>query len=238
MADTVLMKLEAAAWQTLTGELHEKGYTIFSELLTDNQCEELKENYDREKSYRKTVVMERYRFGVGEYKYFDYPLPPLIQLIRQHVYPKLVPVANAWMEALHLDTHFPFLHDDLLKDCSDHNQHKATVLILKYGKGGYNTLHQDLYGAVYFPLQAVLFLNEPGQDYSGGEFVMTQQVPRAQSKAIVLKPRKGDMLLFTTNFRPVKGAKGYYRVSMRHGVSEVLDGQRYTLGIIFHDAIS
>ena len=182
--------------------------------------------------------MERYRFGLGEYKYFNYPLPPIIQEAREAIYQLLAPVANEWMKYLNIDREFPaeFLKWQAL--CHQHAQDKPTVLILKYGKGGHNTLHQDLYGEVFFPIQAVLFLDEYGKDYTGGEFVMTQQTPRAQSKAIVLTPRKGDMLLFTTNFRPVKGSKGYYRVNMKHGVSEVRDGHRHTLGIIFHDALN
>jgi hypothetical protein len=182
--------------------------------------------------------MERYRFGAGEYKYFSYPLPSLINDIRQTVYPHIAPIANKWMEVLHLDQRFPATHEALRKRCHDHKQVHPTVLILQYGKGGFNTLHQDLYGDIYFPMQLVLFLSEPGDDYTGGEFVLTEQIPRAQSKAIVLSPRRGDMLLFTTNFRPAKGSKGYYRVNMKHGVSPVHTGQRYTLGIIFHDALS
>jgi len=182
--------------------------------------------------------MERYRFGLGEYKNFDYPLPDLVQLIRENIYPKLVPIANFWMDSLKINKQFPFDFHRLQSECYANNQMKPTALILKYGKGGFNTLHQDLYGEVYFPLQVALFLNEPETDYTGGEFVITQQTPRAQSKAIVLKPRRGDMLIFTTNFRPVKGTKGYYRVNMKHGVSELHSGERYTLGIIFHDALS
>jgi hypothetical protein len=194
--------------------------------------------YDNPKGYRKTVVMERYRFGLGEYKYFDYPLPELVQAIRENIYPKLTPIANLWMKVLKIDKIFPKTLRELLALCHSNDQLKPTPLILNYGVGGFNTLHQDMYGDVYFPLQTVLFLNEPDKDYTGGEFVITQQTPRAQSKAIVLKPKKGDMLIFTTNFRPIKGTKGYYRVNMKHGVSELHSGKRYTLGVIFHDAVS
>ncbi|WP_394758843.1 2OG-Fe(II) oxygenase [Flavobacterium sp.] len=225
-------------WQIVTEEMHEKGYAIIPKLISSEQCTELIIEYNNPNSYRKTVVMERYRFGLGEYKYFNYPLPNLIQNIRESVYPKLVPIANVWMKVLNIPTIFPQTHQQLLKQCNDNNQTKATVLILKYGKSGHNTLHQDLYGDVYFPIQTVLFLNEPDEDFTGGEFVLTQQTPRAQSKATVLKPRKGDMLIFTTNFRPIKGSKGYYRVNMKHGVSEIHSGERHTLGIIFHDALS
>ena len=234
----IQLKINSIRWAGIMEEMHGKGFAIIPKLLDEAQCEALKENYNHPGSYRKTVVMERYRFGLGEYKYFDYPLPALIQTIRETVYPYLAPIANAWMEALHMDTSFPLQHEELLRNCHQNHQNKATVLILKYGQGGFNTLHQDLYGEVYFPIQCVLFLNEPGQDFTGGEFVLTQQTPRVQSKAIVLQPKKGDMLVFTTNFRPVKGTKGYYRANMKHGVSEVLAGERYTLGIIFHDALS
>jgi hypothetical protein len=231
-------KLFAINWQLVTEEMNEKGYSILPGLLSNRQCEELIKDYDNANAYRKTVVMERYRFGLGEYKYFNYPLPGLIQTIRETVYPKLAPIANNWMKVLNIDKEFPDTFSELQKLCHDNNQTKPTVLILKYGKGGHNTLHQDLYGDIFFPMQSVLFLNEPDADYAGGEFVLTQQIPRAQSKAIVLKLRRGDMLLFTTNFRPVKGSKGYYRVNMKHGVSEVQEGERHTLGIIFHDALN
>lgn len=230
-------KIMSLNWQNITEEMHEKGYAIIPKLLTSNQCTELISEYNNPNAYRKTVVMERYRFGLGEYKYFNYPLPNLIQNIRTTVYPFLSPIANAWFKVLNIDTVFPETHHQLLEQCHSNNQNKATALILKYGKGGHNTLHQDLYGNVYFPIQTVLFLNEPEQDFTGGEFVLTQQTPRAQSKAIILKPKKGDMLIFTTNFRPIKGNKGYYRVNMKHGVSEIHSGQRHTLGIIFHDAL-
>jgi uncharacterized protein len=231
-------KLSAINWQDVTQQMNEKGYTILPGLLKDEQCEELIQNYDNTKLFRKTIVMERYRFGLGEYKYFDYPLPGLIQTIRENLYPHLSPIANNWMKVLKIDRRFPDTFPELQTLCHTNNQTKPTVLILKYRKGGHNTLHQDLYGEIFFPIQVVLFLNEPNEDYTGGQFVLTQQTPRAQSKAIVLEPKKGDMLMFTTNFRPVKGSKGYYRVNMKHGVSELHDGERHTLGIIFHDALN
>ena len=231
-------KIASQNWESITESMHTNGFSLLSGLLTDEQCEQLKSAYHTEKLYRKTVVMERHHFGLGEYKYFHYPLPELLQDIRSSIYPRLAPIANSWMKALHIPDVFPEKHAELLTQCHNNNQLKATVLILKYGKGGFNTLHQDLYGDIYFPLQLVLFLNEPDEDFTGGEFVLTQQVPRAQSKVIVLKPKKGDALIFTTNFRPVRGSKGYYRANMKHGVSEVLSGERYTLGIIFHDALS
>lgn len=234
----IATKIKHIDWQNFTEEMHGKGFAIIPNFLDNAQCEALKSEYANPDLYRKTVVMERYRFGLGEYKYFDYPLPDIIQNIRSTVYPKLAPIANAWFKALKIDKIFPATHQELLQQCHENNQRKATPLILKYGKGGYNTLHQDLYGEVYFPLQVVLFLNEPGKDFTGGEFVLTQQTPRAQSKAIVLKPKKGDLLVFATNFRPVKDTKGYYRAKMKHGVSEIHSGKRHSLGIIFHDALS
>lgn len=234
----IKQKLQETDWEIVANEMHQNGFAILPNLLSDQQCEALKAEYNNPTAYRKTIVMERYRFGLGEYKYFNYPLPDIIQQIRTNIYPKLVPIANMWFRALNIDKQFPLKHAELLQQCHANNQQKATVLILKYGKGGFNTLHQDLYGDVYFPIQTVLFLNEPDKDFTGGEFVLTQQIPRAQSKAIVLKPKKGDMLIFTTNFKPEKGTKGYYRVNMKHGVSEVKSGERYTLGIIFHDTIS
>lgn len=231
-------KLSVIDWQTITAEMNQKGYAVVPKMLSDENCRQLIYNYDQSKFYRKTIVMERYRFGLGEYKYFNYPLPGLIQTIREDVYARLAPIANDWMKVLKIDKQFPRTFSQLQTLCHSNNQTKPTVLILKYGKGGHNTLHQDLYGEIFFPIQVVLFLNEPGKDYTGGEFVLTQQTPRAQSKAIVLKPGKGDMLMFTTNFRPVKGSKGYYRVNMKHGVSELQDGERHSLGIIFHDALN
>lgn len=238
MKETIEHSLPQADWPLMTEHMHEKGYALIPQCISEEQCEELIADYSMETAYRKTVVMERYRFGLGEYKYFNYPLPPLIQSIRETIYPKLSPVANAWMNVLQIDKTFPDTFNQLQDLCHANGQLKPTPLILKYGKGGFNTLHQDLYGAIYFPIQAVLFLNEPGKEFTGGEFVLTEQIPRAQSKAIVLNPRKGDMLLFTTHFRPVKGSKGYYRVNMKHGVSQVHSGTRHTLGIIFHDALT
>ncbi|KIO77691.1 prolyl 4-hydroxylase subunit alpha [Pedobacter lusitanus] len=236
--NTIEEKISSADWQRVTEDMHERGYAIIENMLTEKDCAELISGYQHPDSYRKTVVMERYRFGIGEYKYFNYPLPALIQTIRTAVYSHLAPIANTWMRVLQIGKQYPLVHEEFLSLCAEQQQTKATVLILKYGQGGFNTLHQDLYGDLYFPIQLVLFLNEPGRDYEGGEFVLTQQNPRAQSKAIVLKPRKGSMLLFTTNFRPSKGSKGYYQMKMKHGVSEVHQGERYAVGVIFHDALT
>ena len=238
ISNVISEKISGIDWQRVTEEMNEKGYALVLQFLPNQYCEELIGEYDNSDLYRKTITMERHGFGLGEYKYFKYPLPDLIQTVRRAIYPKLTPVANTWMRILNIKRQLPDQFDEFQRLCQDNNQTKPTVLILKYGKGGHNTLHQDLYGNIFFPFQLVLFLNEPDDDYTGGEFVLTQHTPRAQSKAIVLRPSKGDMLILTTNFRPVKGSKGYYRVQMKHGISEVHDGDRHTLGIIFHDALS
>ena len=234
----ILEKISGIDWQRITEEMNKRGFALVLQFLPAQVCEGLIREYNNSHLYRKTITMERHSFGLGEYKYYKYPLPDLIQAIRTEIYPKLAPVANNWMRVLNVERQFPDNFDELQRLCHENNQTKPTVLILKYGKGGHNTLHQDLYGDIFFPIQLALFLNEPVDEYTGGEFVLTQQTPRAQSKAIVLRPHKGDMLMFTTNFRPIKGNKGYYRAQMKHGTSEVHDGDRHTLGIIFHDARS
>ncbi len=231
-------RLDNTDWKPILENLHQQGFAIVKDVLYKKECDDLIKAYDNSDAYRKTINMERYRFGKGEYKYFRYPLPELVTNIREMVYSKIAPVANTWMKELAINKQFPLQHKDMKQLCHRQGQTKPTVLILQYKEGGFNTLHQDLYGDIYFPIQLVLFLNEPGGDYTGGEFVITEQIPRAQSKANVLQPGKGDMLLFTTNFRPVKGTKGYYRVNMKHGVSPLRSGTRHTLGIIFHDALS
>jgi len=235
---TLSARLQAVHWDNVTLNLHQNGYAVIDDVLDRDECLQQIEAYAAGDTYRKTVVMERYRFGLGEYKYFKYPLPPLVAKLRETVYPHLAAVANKWMDVLGVDTRYPFSHAGLLEMCHTAGQTQPTPLILKYGQGGFNTLHQDLYGAIFFPLQLVVILNKAEEDYCGGEFVLTEQVPRAQSKAIVLRPKQGSILVFTTNFRPVKGSRGFYRAGMRHGVSPILSGERHTLGVIFHDAQS
>ncbi|WP_214226399.1 2OG-Fe(II) oxygenase [Pedobacter sp. B4-66] len=225
-------------WPAIRQELHDKGFASVKNVLTKEECDNMIAAYNTSDTYRKTIKMERYRFGLGEYKYFSYPLPQIITELRENVYTQIVPVANAWMQELKLDKRFPLTQQELKDVCRNHEQTKPTVLILKYGEGGFNTLHQDLYGEIYFPMQMVFMLDQVDEDYKGGEFVITEQIPRAQSKANVLKPMRGEMVVFTTNFRPVKGSVGYYRVNMKHGVSPVHSGNRHSLGIIFHDALS
>ncbi|HEX2845193.1 MAG TPA: 2OG-Fe(II) oxygenase [Chitinophagaceae bacterium] len=231
-------RISSASWPAIIDHLNDRGFAMMPGILNSEDCEKLVQQYNQPEIYRKTIFMERYRFGKGEYKYYKYPLPEIIQTIRQSVYPYLAPVANGWMKMLNIDKIFPDSFDELLALCRQHKQVHPTALVLQYGPGGFNTLHQDLYGEIFFPMQVVMILDEPGKDYTGGEFVLTEQIPRAQSKAIVLNPKKGDLLIFTTQFRPAKGSKGYYRVNMKHGVSELHSGRRHSLGIIFHDALS
>ncbi|HEX4851810.1 MAG TPA: 2OG-Fe(II) oxygenase, partial [Puia sp.] len=212
------------------------GYAIVRGWLDEEVCQQVIEMYDEDQLFRKRIQMERYRFGMGEYKYLKYPLPPIIQNLRKDLYDALHQIANEWNLKLGIDDRYPTRHEEFVTECKKANQNLATPLILKYGPGGFNTMHQDLYGKVFFPLQAVIVLNKPGQDFSGGEFVLMEQIPRAQSKAMVLQPQQGDLLVFTTQYRPRKGQRGYYRVQMKHGVSEIRSGQRHSLGIIFHDA--
>jgi hypothetical protein len=213
--------------------LSEKGFAIIPQLVSENQCAELKGLYDHNELYRSTISMERYRFGQGEYKYFAYPLPAFLQTARETLYEQLVVVANEWRNTTEP---YPPKLSTFIDNCHTHGQTRPTPLILKYEKGGYNTLHQDLYGDIYFPFQVLLMLSQPGVDFDGGEFVIIEQRPRAQSKANVIRLRQGDALVFTTHSRPVKGTRGYYRAPMKHGISEVTRGRRHALGIIFHDA--
>lgn len=235
---TIIERLARCDWPNIGTNLHTRGYAIIPSIVTKDECDGLIASYDAEAHYRKTVKMERHRFGIGEYKYFRYPLPNIVADLRNAIYPHVAPVANAWMNMLGIDTVYPADHATFLESCHDRGQTLPTALILKYGPDGYNTLHQDLYGELYFPIQLVLFLNQTGEDYTGGEFVLTEQILRAQSRATVLNPERGDLLLFTTNFRPVRGSRGHYRSVVKHGVSTVREGQRHTLGIIFHDATS
>jgi len=232
----VRTKIHALNWLEIAETLDCQGYALIKEFINGHQCKTLRKGYNQRTLYRKTVNMERHSFGIGEYKYFQYPLPTLIQTIRENVYPYLVPLVNAWMANLGIEKKFPANLSEFIKECKINNQLVPTPLILKYKRGGFNTLHQDLYGEVYFPIQMVMMLSKPNTDYKGGEFVITEQIPRAQSKAIVLTPGQGDMLLFASNFRPIKSKKSYYRAKMRHGISKILEGERLAAGIIFHDA--
>jgi hypothetical protein len=231
-----MIEAETLDWNAIRNSLNENGFAHLHGVLDKNKCLMLQTVFAQTDIYRSVINMERYRFGKGVYKYFSYPLPPVIQQLRTAFYAPLSQVANNWMQNLQIDINYPDTHEALIAQCHAQNQLRPTPLILRYETGGYNTLHQDLYGDVYFPFQVVFILSEPGKDFEGGEFVLVEQLPRAQSRARVLHPAQGDALIFTTNFRPVKGSKGYYRAKMKHGVSEVRSGVRYAMGIIFHDA--
>ncbi len=230
------MSIPALNWPAHQRTLSETGFALLPPSLLPDECREVADLYDSPELYRKTIVMQRHGYGSGEYKYFNYPLPPVIDLLRHELFTQLSPVANDWNEKLGLAQRYPSNLDEWLATCHEAGQTRPTPLILKYGVGDWNALHQDMYGELYFPFQAVLFLNQPEQDYTGGEFIMLEQRPRMQSKATVLQPQQGQILLFTTKFRPAKSARGYYRVAMRHGVSEVRSGNRMNVGLIFHDA--
>ena len=223
-------------WQGVADGLDAEGSAVIEHLLTASACDGLRSLYTDEHRFRSKVVMARHGFGRGEYKYFDHPLPSLIGELREALCARLVPIANRWHKAMAIDVRFPPHHVDFVARCHDAGQEKPTPLLLQYGAGDYNCLHQDLYGEHVFPLQAVVLLSEPGRDFSGGEFVMTEQRPRMQSRPIVLPLRQGDAALIAVRQRPVQGTRGAYRVNLRHGVSRVRSGHRQTLGIIFHDA--
>jgi hypothetical protein len=228
--------LKTMNWDEHYQALNSKGYTRLEGVLSKEECLKLQKFYPQEGMYRSVINMQRYRFGKGEYKYFSYPLPPSIQKLRESFYKPLVPIANSWMQQLNVDILYPKTHAELIAHCYSKKQVRPTPLILKYETDGFNTLHQDLYGDVYFPFQVVFVLTQPGKDHEGGELVFVEQLPRAQSKAEVVSPDQGDAIIFTTNFRPVKGSRGYYRAKMKHGVSPLKSGTRFALGIIFHDA--
>lgn len=234
--ETIEVRISDLDWDRIYSELNEHGYARAGKILHDRECEACIANYDEDLLYRSRVVMKRHNFGLGEYRYFSYPLPDLIDRLRAATYPFLAPLANRWAERMKQDWHYP---DDLatfLADCHAQGQERPTPLILRYGAGDYNCLHQDLYGETSFPLQLAVLLNEPGRDFEGGEFILTEQRPRMQSRAEVVPLRQGEAVIFCVNERPVQGARGDYRVKMRHGVSRVRRGNRHTLGMIFHDA--
>lgn len=228
--------LENIDFTTHLANLDQNGYAVLPKIISDEKCNQLAEYYENAVAYRSVINMKRYQFGSGEYKYFNYPLPNIVEELRHVLYPHLAKIANDWMLKLGIEKTFPQQLDELLEICHQNGQNRPTPLILKYETGDWNALHQDLYGEIFFPFQVVVFLTQPNFDYTGGEFVMLENRPRMQSKGIVLQPNKGEAVIFTTNFRPTLGGRGYYRTSMRHGVSEIRSGKRINLGIIFHDA--
>jgi hypothetical protein len=228
-------RVDALAWDELTVELDSRGFAVTAPLLTARECEDLSDLFDGGR-FRSTIDMARHRFGDGRYRYFDHPLPDTIASLRGSFYRHLAPIANSWSQRLRSEDRFPLEHEELLERCHAAGQERPTPLILRYGEGDWNALHQDLYGDVYFPFQILTVLSEPLVDYEGGEFVLLEQRPRAQSRAHVLTPPRGAFVIFPTRQRPQEGNRGHYKVGMRHGVSTVTSGQRTALGVIFHDA--
>jgi len=229
-------RLRAIDWAHVSTELGAQGSAVIERLISPAECEALAASYQADDGFRSRVVMARHGFGRGEYKYFDYPLPGLIARLRTALYPHLAPIANGWNAAMGVGVRFPDKHARFIERCHAAGQRRPTPLLLRYGAGDYNCLHQDLYGEHVFPLQLTILLSDPGRDFTGGEFVITEQRPRMQSRAEVVPLRQGDAVVFAVHHRPVQGTRGAYRVNLRHGVSRVRSGHRFTAGIIFHDA--
>ena len=229
-------RLRIYDWSGIADELDARGCAMLEALLSPRECNTLAAMYTDDQHFRSRVVMGRHGFGRGEYRYFDYPLPTQVAELRSTIYPRLAPIANRWNAAMGVAVRYPAAHAEFIERCHAAGQRRPTPLLLQYGAGDYNCLHQDLYGEHVFPLQAAILLSEPGRDFSGGEFVLTEQRPRMQSRAEVVPLRQGDTVVFAVHQRPVQGSRGSYRVNLRHGVSRVRSGHRHTLGIIFHDA--
>ncbi|MEH2478767.1 hypothetical protein V1282_002124 [Nitrobacteraceae bacterium AZCC 2146] len=235
-ARSTLSRIDAIDWTQLGRDLDARGCAVIEGLLSSDECYALASLYPDDTRFRSRVVMGRHGFGRGEYKYFSYPLPDLIAELRPALYAPLRQVANRWNEAMGIDIRYPADHAAFLKRCHDAGQTRPTPLLLQYGKDDYNCLHQDLYGEHVFPLQVAILLSEPGEDFTGGEFVLTEQRPRMQSRPEVVPLRRGDAVVFAVHHRPVQGTRGFYRVNLRHGVSRLRSGHRHTVGVIFHDA--
>jgi len=229
-------RVRALDWAGMGGQLDERGYATTGPFLTPAECQALIKDYDEEARYRSQIIMARHGFGRGEYKYFAYPLPNLVSTLRTALYGPLAPIANRWQQALGGKADYPAAHGSYLARCHEAGQHRPTPLMLKYGTGDYNCLHQDLYGDLAFPLQVAFLLSAPARDFTGGEFMLTEQRPRQQSRGEVVSLEQGEGVIFAVNHRPVEGKRGVYRTAMRHGVSRLKSGDRFTLGIIFHDA--
>ncbi|OZG75530.1 proline hydroxylase [Hahella sp. CCB-MM4] len=235
-ATDLLTTVAEIDWQRVSTELDRQGYSVLENLLNSDLCRQLQELYAQEQLFRSRIVMQRYSFGLGEYQYFSYPLPSVVDQLRAGLYPKLVPIANRWNQTMGVESRYPEQLDDFLAECHNVGQCRPTPLLLKYQAGDYNCLHQDLYGSHVFPLQVAVQLSQPGRDFTGGEFVMTEQRPRMQSRPEVVSLNQGDAVVFAVHHRPVQGTRGVYKVNMRHGVSRLRSGNRYAMGIIFHDA--
>jgi hypothetical protein len=239
MADTLSLVRPAPPaidWSRVADELDAQGFAVVGPLLGREDCRALARLYDEDDGFRSRVIMQRHAFGRGEYKYFRYPLPAAVETLRHAIYPQLVPVANRWRAALREEGRFPPTLAAYLQQCHADGQRRPTPLLLKYETGDYNCLHQDLYGALVFPLQLTVLLSMPDEDFTGGEFVLVEQRPRMQSKPQVVPLRQGEAAIFAVHHRPVYGVRGIYRVNLRHGVSRIRSGRRFTLGVIFHDA--
>jgi hypothetical protein len=230
-------RVEAIDWTRVTADLDAQGCAVLNNLLSPEECRAIVALYPDDNNFRSKVVMGRHGFGRGEYKYFSYPLPDLIGQLRPVLYAQLGPLANRWNETMGIDIRYPASHKAFLQRCHDAGQIRPTPLLLQYEAGDYNCLHQDLYGELAFPLQVAFLLSRPGEDFMGGEFVLTEQRPRMQSRAEVVSLRQGEGVIFAVNQRPMQGGRGAYRVAMRHGVSRLRSGERFTLGVIFHDAV-
>ncbi|CAN7423856.1 2OG-Fe(II) oxygenase [Acidovorax sp. LjRoot74] len=231
-------RVAALDWAQATDDLHTQGHAVLPQLLGAEECAALAALYRHPGPplFRSRVVMQRHGFGLGEYQYFSYPLPDLVAGLRDALYPHLQPIANHWNAAMGIEVRYPARHADFIARCHAAGQLRPTPLLLQYAPGDYNCLHQDLYGEHVFPLQVAILLSEPGSDFTGGEFVLTEQRPRMQSRAEVVPLSRGDAVAFAVHHRPVQGTRGTYRVNLRHGVSRLRSGQRHTVGIIFHDA--
>jgi uncharacterized protein len=229
-------RVDAVEWAQVETDLDAQGCAVLKSLLRPEECHAISALYPDDANFRSRIVMGRHGFGRGEYKYFSYPLPELIASLRPALYARLHGIANRWNEALGFDIHYPERHETFLKRCHDAGQTRPTPLLLQYEAGDYNCLHQDLYGEHVFPLQVAILLSEPGRDFEGGEFVLTEQRPRMQSRAEVVALKQGDAVVFAVHHRPVQGTRGAYRVNLRHGVSRLRSGKRHTVGVIFHDA--
>jgi uncharacterized protein len=234
--DSPVQRIASNDWPRIEAELDSQGCAVMPQLLNARECRALAALYPRDEIFRSRVVMARHGFGRGEYRYFAYPLPGLVKELRRALYARLAPVANRWNERLGSDVQYPDAHADYLARCHAASQTRPTPLLLRYEAGDYNCLHQDLYGEHVFPLQVAILLSQPGADFEGGEFVLTEQRPRMQSRVEVLTLRQGDAAIFAVSHRPVQGTRGTYRVNLRHGVSRIRGGERHTLGVIFHDA--
>lgn len=235
-AETMATRVGAHDWQALAADLDDHGCAVLDTLLSPGECRAIAGLYDAEEHFRSHIHMARHGFGRGEYRYFTYPLPGLLAELRTALYARLAPVANDWNARLGLAARYPDDHATFLKACHAAGQARPTPLLLQYGPGDFNCLHQDLYGELAFPLQVAILLSEPGRDFTGGEFVLTEQRPRMQSRAEVVPLRQGDAVAFAVHNRPARGTRGYYRVNLRHGVSRLRSGRRHTVGLIFHDA--